>query len=393
MPPFQFTDLINYAGMRIDNASFKGRWKVIYCFNKECSSCVASFLRWENLRKEFSDSIEIILLGYTGSAFSPFQGPASAKIKNLMRSAVAKLNLGFPCAFDSVFFEKFGRLSPYTLVIDPGNVVRAVTGDELYAEDISGFLQGHEPKLERIQTFKERIAFKVEEPFLIDNNGGRQADYLYRSVLTKWNDSVKAYRYTLKQSLLQITGADLKTLYRIAYTGYQRFAPSDSVYGHIFPYPLVELSDDHGLLKEAAGRKYNYSLSLPENQGKKEGLLNYMRKDLDNYFGSHVVVERRRMPYWKVTLDTGKNSIKTVPYETYRSYWLDALLFQLSEYDKDGLYFINESGLEDRGCIELPAFYSYTRKTDLFTIMINAGFKIEKSEKEMAVIVVRDKVL
>jgi thiol-disulfide isomerase/thioredoxin len=148
-PDFLFNDIRYYPQKECTLKDFKGKWLILDCWNRYCSVCVASFPRTDSLQKAYKSSVQFLLVGYSGSQYTPWRGPDERPIKDLYEKTRTRFNLDLPVAFDSVLFHKFGISGcPFIIIINPDGMIRAIT-THLTANNLDEILAGRLPKLSK----------------------------------------------------------------------------------------------------------------------------------------------------------------------------------------------------------------------------------------------------
>ena len=162
LPQFILADVNYYARQRVTPKDFLGKWLIIDCWNRYCSSCESSFPKTDSMQKEFSDRLQFLLVGYTGSQYMPKWGPDDKHIKSEYEEFRQKENLQLAIAFDSTLFHRFDIGGcPFEIIVDPNGIVRGVTY-EIDRKDIQDFLDGKTPKLPKIMTLSEEKALRKQ---------------------------------------------------------------------------------------------------------------------------------------------------------------------------------------------------------------------------------------
>lgn len=103
-------------------------------------------------------------------------------------------------------------------------------------------------------------------------------------------------------------GASLLDLYRYAYLGMIRWGMGDSLYHLISPKVEVEIQSLNSIDSCRIFGKgcYDYSLIVPKEKATEAFVMQFMQRDLMNYFGFEATVEVREMPYWKLVVSDPK---------------------------------------------------------------------------------------
>ena len=299
----------------------KGKWTVLDFWNKGCGSCIASFPKLNKFYMRFKPQTNFILIGLEDK---------EEEIRPMFASYKKKLGLIFPYAFDSVLYKHRLDLysAPHIIIIDPKGIVRAITSSvtedqmqSLLEGKVTQFAKSYYRTHEESEEEKRATQFDPSEVFLIHGNGGRDDDnFLYRSLFSKWDNSmpftggtdltsspftrIAATNYGALQKFdyLQVLGVSLADLYNMAYFGKDR-PTSDSESLIMARRPLLDLKnklpfDDD--LNTGKGR-YCYSLLVP--RFKQVGLSlvqSIMQIELKATFGYDVTIEQRNAPYYKL---------------------------------------------------------------------------------------------
>lgn len=321
-----------------------------------------------------------------------------------------------PCAFDSATVHQFvcGGF-PHTVIIDSNGIVRGITVS-ISAQEMQEFLDGKIPLLDRAATcdasLDYRIPFNDRKPFLVNGNGGVDSDFLFRSVLTKWDPQLQRQyvpsvfeRHSVDnkfpEGYFQLLGVPLRDLYKFAWFGRDGWGFSDTAwYGRYFEEPVIETRDSD-LFKFQYGPVYKnifcYSLIVPKEQGTASRMQQVMQGDLKNYFGFDVSIETRRCPCWKlVATDEARAKLRTaggkpnritdlVPRAKYRLenvpvrriFWLVGRL---------GGPILDETGIQSNIDITMEC----VTNDDIIRSLHENGLSLMPTEREMKVLVIRD---
>lgn len=321
-PTFHLSNIQYYSKTTSSLQDFAGKWLVLDFWSEYCGSCIASLPKVNALQKQFNDRITFMMIGIPGDN--------RQTIMNLYKKVQSKYSLELPVAYDSNLAARFNlKRLPYIIVIDPKGVVKAITSS-LTAESISNILAGRKVILRSAYRESEKMsdsAYDSNTPILINNNGGKQTDYLYRSVLTKWTNKMPINGLIYQKSRLEVFCVDLKTLYRVAFTGKMNWTESDtSLYGKFYSDPILEVKDSSLFMSDDTRTKnrFCYSQSIPDEKdflnpsrmssGLTENtrVLANMQNDLKNYFGFDATIETRKMPFYELRIvDSSYLKLKT----------------------------------------------------------------------------------
>lgn len=457
-PNYVFTDLAGYRAKSVSINDFKGKWLFIDVWSIYCSGCLASMPKMNSLQEQFKDRITILMVGENKSLQSdPLKKEKTVKTWKYMCD---RHSLKLMTAFDSLIMDKW-KVSGLPLIVgvDPEGIVRLLT-TSLDSTKLDKLIHEKATILEAtsINDGKTQTLYPLNEerynralPILTSGgaaNLGSDTSFLFRSLLTKW-DSLSMPRYDNRLGLwiargmglaktpysegdkqvFELGGYTLSELYFIAYTGrkpkeYPR-SWEDKTYGEFSGYPLIELKDPKPFFKVFGqnGHRYCYSLTVP-NLPKYDNkyMMGVMQRDLQNYFGYKVTLEKRMMPVINLVvvdktkakqLLTGRtlskkelqiekeaqavstslsHFIKNEPISSIISYLL-RIQPKLPQYAFDGLDefqipFIDKTGITDN--ITLTLIGSNKDEQSIKRQLAEYGLGFEKGEKEMEVIVIRD---
>ena len=295
-----------YSKKQAKVSDFLGKWLVLDFWSKGCGACVMAFPIHNEIQKRLKDKVQVMLVA--------MQDPDNI-IQPMYAKYRERLHLELPCAFDSLIFRRLDLWTmPHVIIIDDKGVVRSVTLS-VNVKDMEGFINGTPPKLR--QTYLRMsdpdidmtTAFDGNKPFLLNGNGGKDTDFLFRSVLASWNSNShkffdpQNFDESTKSGRFQALGLPLESLYNYAFLGVRSWGSDDTIrYGKYYDLPFLEITDS-SLFKYS--RKYNlnlfsYSLIRPLIYSTKELLQLAMQKDFEAYFGYKATVEIRKCPYWKL---------------------------------------------------------------------------------------------
>ena len=409
MPNFILYDVDNFSKRQVSLKDFHGKWLVLDWWTKYCSYCIESFPRINTLQQKFEGKIQFVFIGYTGSSdFDGRKEPANMAVRNIYSKAMAKLKLKIPIAYDSILYQKFNLGStPYIVVIDPNGIVRAITY-QLSADDIENILRGRNVTLKKAYRKDEAMpTYNSNLPFLTYGNGGPDTAFVFRSLLSNWFfnmavDLPGVIYQANHPNRFEALGANLERLYNYAYIGKDGWAWNDSLYGQVYPIPILETRDSLLFRHDMNTGKgiYCYSLTLPSSKSTQNDLMKVMQNDLKNYFDFNVSVETRFMPYWKlVATDEAKRKLKTIGGPklrhqnsdglTLKNVPINELIAALWSYNQRSFPFLDETTITDN--IDLTVNALLTDFCDFKRTLNENGLDLILSKKPMKVIIIGDR--
>ncbi len=409
IPEFALKNIRYYAKENVTNKDLQGKWVILDFFSKWCSSCFASFPKTNMLLDEFKDRVDIILVGDLRRG---------GDVEKAYEKYREKLKLELPVTYDAQIFEQWKiEYVPFLVWINNKGIVKAVTTSaDLTSDNIKSFIEG------KTFDFSDRSSagissilnsYMYNKPLLIDGNGGDEREFLHRSLLTKWDpttrqsilrsidclvtdDVVEGYD---DKGLFQVTGAILEWLYEYAYFGEEINIVNR--YDEVFHMPVLKLMDS-SLFRydfQTGEGVYNYSLMVPKGKATRSYLMETMQRDLKNYFGYDVSTGVQKVPYWSLKIsEEAKSKLKSkgaieVVDGTHSGYVLKNVSIQqiiriVAGYHEQEPPFIDETGIDFNIDLEIDAMMS--NLDDIKSELVKQGLILERGEREMPAIVIRD---
>ncbi|MBC9797034.1 TlpA family protein disulfide reductase [Sinomicrobium weinanense] len=433
VPDFTLKNMEDYTHTKIRSQDLKGKFVILCFWSRFCSGAIKNLSKMNTLYQQFKGKAEIICIGgeheiSPGSYMLPGQEPGMDKLKELYTQLKDLQGLEVPITFDPGLFQRFvPRTVPHILWIDDKGIVQAITSsNSINAENIQSFLEGkpfffwdesYAARQERKQHTYDR-----QKPFLTDSNGGKDTNFLYRSLLASYTrdmHKVPSLPYSMQQ-VYRTHGytpqgwlegwATLQDFYKMAYLAYWWLTNEEKkeprVKNH-YNRVVLELKNDSLFTDydyESRKNMYVYSLIVPPERATPQYLMKTMQQDLYRYFGYEAKVETRTLPYWRITApENTQRKLKTkggkyallgngftrigfrnVSMDKY----LNALLYMIRATVP--IPIINETGIE--GYIDIKETEVLLSDFEAIKQLLKKqGFIIEKAEKAFEVIVISDK--
>lgn len=409
-PDFTLTGIENYPVKTKSLSGFTGRPFVLDFFSFGCASCYENFPKTNQMKKMFGDSLDIILVGN--------EDPGIHKQFDRFR---IRDQLNLPFCFTKTLFQQLGIAHvPFMIWVDDAGIVQAITtGIDFTPENIRRFLN-HQPFPFFDQSYladeKKSMAYDWTKPLLIDNNGGSDTSYYFRSLLCPWTQSLEVkipafvsntaehYGY-MKRNRFQAIGIWLSMLYQMAYGDTLWQGPSLDIpnsYGQYYPEPQLLIHDSTAFQTDPESGKgmYCYSLIVPPWKSMTTlKMQKIMQNDLENYFGFKVSVEEKRMPCWVLTADSGvgkrlktKGGRQKIPEAADMSMInmpFKVLILQLALTNQHEGPFYDETGIVGNIDLHLDGFADDPAEK-IAVELEKQGIHLRRSMREMKVIIVRD---
>lgn len=296
----------------------KGRKVILDLFSSSCIVCFRMLPKTEDLQKKYKESIRIVMLG-----------KKDRDIKAIFEKFKSKLSLTLEALYDSAFFEQYKIPAfPHYIWLDENGIVQTTTGpDELNLMFLERFIAGF--PIPQDEVISKQI-FDDSKLFLVNGNGGPDTGFLFRSVLSRWtkNQSTSYPRhlqYSRKGNFFQALSVTVADLYMYAFLEWAWWDTRDSVYGKIYPVPVVLGRETH--LDKSPRYNYSFSTTLPDSGNLL--LRRALQNDLATYFGYEAMVVNRLMPCWKlIAMPNAKERLKSRYQQTKYSGSYTSINFQ-----------------------------------------------------------------
>lgn len=370
---------------------WRGKPLIVDFFSSYCTVCFKMMPKLKQLQQVFGAELDFLLIG-----------KEDAQVRKVYQRFEKELGLSFQVAFDSVLTRDLYSFSfPLYVWIDGQGIVQGVTGvEEMTREKVEQFL-----KTGKITTKEsiEQIPFDPNKPFLVEGNGGADMDFLSRTLISRWNPTQPLFLpdkidWSLPKKELQLIGVSLCGLYNYAFFGKERWGSRDSLYGQVFPFPV--LPDGSWISPENFQPLYCYSIWTTHASASPTSLQDQMIRDLVFQFGYEASIEYRLLPYNKITVrdsclpliqskkDTKKVSVNLGGWELQRVP-LSLVVDLLDSRFPFECPFVDETGLDQP--IDLTVEAMMTDFTLVKKRLFEKGFLIEQSVRPMRAIVLTKK--
>lgn len=307
MPDFQLDNITHYSKKKASLKDFGGKWLVLDFWFTGCTTCIESFPKINSFQNKFHDQVQFVMIGKNDRKYNK-------GIEKLYEKFRVRQDLIMASAYDSILFERWAiNATPHVIIVDPDGIVKAITdGRDMTMEKMQQLIDG------------EKVTFFSNERLKKFNLENAADKVIYNSLLTKWNGETQ-YSYTdlrteikyIKDVGLKKTMVPLHWLYNYAYMGVTVWdSPTDSLYGKVYPYPLLEVKDSslfqYDYNNDVGKGTYSYHLKVPASKVTLFYIMQIMQQDLKNVFGYDVVIETREMPVWKlVATPNAQTKLKT----------------------------------------------------------------------------------
>jgi alkyl hydroperoxide reductase subunit AhpC len=414
MPAFTLQNIQGWTMTKATLEDFKGKWLMLDFWNKTCGMCIAAFPYNSEIQQEMGDRVQVMQVGIEDKENAI--RPMWARFKRIE-------SLQMPSAFDSALANKLDIAQcPYIILIDDKGIVRAIT-ISLNKENLKSIMAGDQPKLIKAYRTNEDYVepallfpYDINKPFLVNNNGAQDSNFIFRSVLTKWaldDGHAQKWHPSIKEAAVQgkfeAIGIDLLSLYKAAYISDLKLGRADSLYGKFYSEPILEVKDPSVFDRPRYGGDKNwwaYSLIMPKVHCTEVKIQTAIQKDLQVYFGYEAGIETRKCPYYRLIARPGaREKLKTKGGKPFyqsdgKSSYLTRnvplkYFFETIQGWNSGVY-VNETGITDSVDISLDCLIidlDNSKKSNLSELrkqLQRYGLDLIKDEKDMQALVLKD---
>jgi thiol-disulfide isomerase/thioredoxin len=295
--------VFNYTNDSLKLSQFKKKLVILDMWDIHCASCIAAFPKINELQKQFDNDIQIVMVNKQSkdSTLQFFAKRKKIKLPGVpFITADKKLNEYFP-------YSGY----PYHVWIDGGQKVHFVT--ESYnatPEHIRDFLEGKKLMLDSL------IARNYLGPLLRSGNQAWIEQVSLYSLISKCTKGLNVGHVNggMDGNKVRMSSncSSIAELYRLAYEEGSRYnfgLPVKMVIQLPETYAYVRPKDGKQLDEWEKEHSYNYELVLPEEN--KEKLHDYMKQDLERYFGIRGEIEKRKINGLVLIRTSTEDKLKT----------------------------------------------------------------------------------
>lgn len=407
-PQFTLQNVKYFNKATVTNEDLKGKWFMLDFWGEYCAGCIASFPKMNEIQKEHGDDFQLILIGVPHK-----KQPVS--IEQVYETHRQSLNLQMPVTFESKLADQFHIHGfPHQIIVDPKGIVRYITTG-VSKDDVKMIIDGKNPTLLRKYNgieAKPDDGFNKEIPLLLNGNGGAEEDYYIRSVFTKYSDERPIGFSYFTDDKCQILNFRLDFFYRYAFTGFLSWnATQNELYGKCWPEVVLEIKDSSLFNADfqTLENTFAYSAFVSEHYqsdfgSQKVDFAALLKKELEILFPFKANIEKRAMPCYELIIseDVFKKIKSSRSELEFR--WLDGYrggfeakamnmlnfrsqLAGSPKYNSDNRIPLLYNGPDVLIDIKLQSVYFEDRVKELKKM----GIEIKKVQRQMDVIVIRDK--
>jgi len=378
VPDIRFTQVLNYKQKTAKLSDFKGKLVILDLWSTTCSSCIAAFPHMEQLQKQFSDKIQILLV-------DPYliKYDTEERVKHAL--ALMKARTGYypslPIPIRAGIIDKYfpRRSVPHEVWIGPDGRLLAITEmAEITAEHIQSFLNKEPLSL----PVKNDWAFNREQPM----KDGRQ---VYRAMFSSGDAGLGHGSGTRYNDQKQVTGVymlnePLADLISAAYPEYL---------GSTQPNRIIYESDSLARFQA----KYSYDLTLPPALPEKVNISTEIRADLSRAF--HISVRKESRPVTAYIISNAPAlpnaySVRKADLQksTLKKYIHHLPVNQLADLlDRYAIPVITDITVKNPIDIDFPEGLDITNQETVLQFIQTLGIIVRKERRMLDVIIISDK--
>lgn len=415
---YTFTDLRNYKESKVKLSELRGKWLILDFWSQNCSACLKSFPKMNDLHLKYQRDITVIMIGITESRkkLSGENQERESSTKQLFNRLQKLYDLQFTVAFDSVLAHKYGvKGLPFILVVDPLGKVRLTT-HSLSEQDISNLLASGSTQLKTLtgnedffelqedyQKKKNVNPFKNQKLFSSKLSTINEEDTATIEAIDFDNANMRATKAALYDGVLAINKSTAKALFNVAYFGKTRIYPSNRK-DHL-KYSIDFVFETADSLKLLENIKYSYQSIIPASRSSPNLFKKILQKDLEIYFGLKGTIEKRHMPVYFLKVIDEKKASKLVTHGltdrfthdsnvpkahqlVFNDVSMESFSYVLSQLVIGRYPVINKTNFETNIDLDLRA-YIYDLN-EVQKAIAEFGLKLERGTQEMDALVLRD---
>jgi len=388
VPDIVLNEMTNYKTNAAKLSDFTSDLLLLDYWGTWCSGCLTSFPKMDSLKKEFK-SVQVLLVNTKSKISKDNEQKIQNTLKRLNQRTGSDIRL--PVVYNNDLLDALFPLKyiPQVVWISKNKVIAITGAEEVTAKNISIVLNG---EILNVPAKKDLLSYDEHIPLFENGNGGIPRQILYRSMITGYMEGLgvkSGYRmenskiigaFNLNQSFLNL----VKDAFR------------DSM-----KYPdnriLIESSNVRLLPSKEDPRAnyYCYELVIPPCNDHQ--VREYMRQDLQKYFGIRVHNETRKIKCLVLRREQGAPSQKKEKAENFdlqrdskrKFIYNEPLAFALqllNEYSP--LAIIDASNLKTNISIDLP--YDLTDVKALQQAFKKSGFDLRQEQRDIEVTVISD---
>jgi thiol-disulfide isomerase/thioredoxin len=394
VPDLALENMIGYHKEKEQLSTFKGKFIVLDFWYSSCKTCLKAFPKLEDLQQKFKDKLVIMPVSFLQTKE---QIVAFLEKRKKSGHPVTMPTAVFPSRANDWYRLFPSESFPLLVWINQHGILEALTGDaDLTEENLRAWINGNQPSV----TLKHfSTSFNSAMPLLLNGNGGPDTAFTYRSVFTRYIDSISSYglevHKTATQSRLFMANASLAEMVKEC-LGWRADIHNKKLVWEVRDRDKFYYPNSKPPLEWKRQNLYCYDLVLPGSFSKEQALA-FMLADVCRVFRIHAAIENQTVKCWALQWNGNKKLVSKNKPPFYSSsedgnnfiIRNKPLAFLLNVLNRKTYpLIINETGCIDNIDLELnlpasfePGYISGQLKTK--------GLKLVEAEREMPVLVIR----
>jgi thiol-disulfide isomerase/thioredoxin len=385
VPDLIIKNISHYPGDSIRLHEFGNKLLILDFWATSCGSCIEMFPEDLALQQRYGDSIQFVLVDSKNTR------DTKTRVERFFATHQAYTRLP-SITEDTVLFNLFPHLADPDYIWIKNDTVLAISGaGDVNEKTISRILSGKSISL----TEDKVILYHPQQPLFLNGNGGTPDKYLYRLIITPYQDGLRGAIYFDRTSSGQVNGyrfvnTSRADLYKLAYPQYNYFDVNRAIY-------RVSHPEDFALDSTSmVWKKHNlfiYEASFPPVS--KIAAIQYMRDELDRVF--HLTIDTEYRDTTCLIIRKGK--VRPVPAKKQteaitfnnETFLRDFALSDLVDYlnERSNIPVIDEAGF--KGSFRMNSELVDLSVNDVLSKLKKEGFVISRERRRLSYLVFSEK--
>jgi len=397
LPDIYLAHITNYSEGKANLYDLRGKLTILDFWSSSCSSCIDLFPHMQQMRDQFKDQLQIILV----NGKSALVNDDEAKIKAILTKVgkrtgtIIKLPIIYNCNVLDNYFP-YVKIPEEVWINDKGIIVGITGPAEVNSNNIKSILDGRDIHMRYKNDSHIDLGKQTLNELLYGNDQILNKPLFTSTLLKGMIDGVNGtgIRRNEKGNIygFYIVNQPLLSLYRSAYRNIINCPDNQIVFENVDSSLFKKLDFmDTALYSQL----YSYDLTAPA--GEIKDLLQYMQSDLEKFFHLSVTTEKRELKCYVIQVPINPNTISTAggeavwetkaPTKYIRNYPVNQVLSELNRVSTVPL--IDETGMIQNIDMKLPENLENTN--EIIDALKGVGFEVKEEIREMDMVIIRDK--
>lgn len=380
LPDFLFTNVLNYEKTSFRLSDLQSKVTIIELWSSHCGGCLSSMIHFNELKKKYGRQVQFLFISLD----------SAAAVEHFLKKRKDLAAFRQPFWPQSAEWKTWfpTQSYPHLIWLDSNRVVKAITASQYLNEKHLDFLLEH--NYVKLPVKKDIERFNYHEPFSLLNN---EHSFLFAASFSGPIEGVGGQmgKSNLAGGMKRIyaTNASYFSLYSMAWQDQVRLT-SDNRHARL----QLQLQDSFLLGKDEYGftSRYCFEMIYPEARvGRKELPYQWMRQELDRFFGVKSEVVRVKQPALilfatDTTSSNPKNGSNTITLEkaTYSYIKAANLVAAIELFLKPTLPVVYEGPPEKAVSLVLQTKYKNWR--EMQKDLQKAGLDLKIAEREVPIL-------